>query len=90
MGNGTGAETTARRGFGRPSRNSSPHGACVQAPDLRAAWHEVRRVLDRSAADPADHAFLTAPRVPHKALVRMRLAGDGDLYVPVHNPLHAS
>ena len=58
--------------------------------ELRAAWHEVRRVLDRSAADPADHAFLTAPRVPHKALVRMRLAGDGDLYVPVHNPLHAS
>jgi D-ornithine---citrate ligase len=56
----------------------------------RAGWQEVRRVLDRSAADPADHAFLSAPLVPHKALVRMRLAGTGDLYVPVHNPLHAS
>ena len=36
---------------------------------------------------PADHAFLTAPTVPHKALVRMRLAGAGDVYVPVRNPL---
>jgi len=27
--------------------------------------------------------------VPHKALVRMRLAGTGDIYVPVRNPLHA-
>ena len=34
------------------------------------------------------HAFLTAPRIPHKALVRMRLAGTGDVYVPVRNPLH--
>jgi siderophore synthetase component len=37
-----------------------------------------------------DHAFFTAPTVPHKALVRMRLAGHGDLYVPVDNPLHAA
>ncbi len=55
-----------------------------------AAWHVVRQVLDRCDADPADHAFLTAPLVPHKALVRMRLAGAGDLYVPVDNPLHGS
>jgi siderophore synthetase component len=54
------------------------------------AWRQVRRVLDGCDADPGDHAFLTAPLVPHKALVRMRLAGDGDRYVPVHNPLHAS
>jgi hypothetical protein len=26
--------------------------------------------------------------VPHKALVRMRLAGAGDEYLPVRNPLH--
>jgi D-ornithine---citrate ligase len=57
-----------------------------------AAWHRVRGVLDEALAggrvDPDDHAFLTAPQVPHKALVRMRLAGAGDVYVPVGNPLH--
>jgi siderophore synthetase component len=52
------------------------------------AWRQVRVVLDGCRAEPGDHAFLTAPRVPHKALVRMRLAGAGDVYVPVHNPLH--
>jgi siderophore synthetase component len=54
----------------------------------RDSWRAVRTVLDRSAVDPGDHAFLTAPTVPHKALVRMRLSGDGDIYVPVRNPLH--
>ncbi|GIH20091.1 IucA/IucC family protein [Rugosimonospora africana] len=65
--------------------------------DEAAAWRAVRKVLDEARADPADHRFLTAPRVPHKALVRMRLADGGgsggggtDTYVPVHNPLHAS
>jgi siderophore synthetase component len=53
-----------------------------------AAWRLVRRVLDEESVDAGDHAFLTAPMVPHKALVRMRLADDGDRYVPVHNPLH--
>lgn len=63
------------------------------------AWRAVREVLeevyeplrtDRAhAADAAaDHAALTADRVPHKALVRMRLAGAGDVYLPVRNPLH--
>ena len=52
------------------------------------AWRQVRRVLDSSGAEPGDHAFLTAPQMPHKALVRMRLAGAGDIYVPVDNPLH--
>ncbi len=63
-----------------------------------AAWSAVRAVVDEVyhelRADPtvaadaaADHAFLTAPTMPHKALVRMRLAGTGDRYVPVANPL---
>ena len=30
----------------------------------------------------------TAPTVAHKALVRMRLSGAGDVYIPVRNPLH--
>jgi siderophore synthetase component len=60
-----------------------------------AAWRIVRAVVDETyagmdgAAARADHAALTAARAPHKALVRMRLAGDGDLYLPVANPLHA-
>ncbi|XVU30270.1 IucA/IucC family protein [Actinoplanes sp. CA-054009] len=52
------------------------------------AWRIVREVLDEHATGD-DHAAFTAPTVPHKALVRMRLAGEGDIYVPVRNPLHA-
>ncbi|GIE98802.1 IucA/IucC family protein [Paractinoplanes rishiriensis] len=52
------------------------------------AWRIIRDVLDTCATGD-DHAAFTAPRVPHKALVRMRLAGQGDLHVPVPNPLHA-
>jgi siderophore synthetase component len=66
--------------------------------DEDTAWRSVREVIDEVydelRGDPAvardaaaDHAFLTAPLVPHKALVRMRVCGDGDLYVPVRNPL---
>ncbi|GAA1824865.1 RhbF-like rhizobactin siderophore biosynthesis protein [Planosporangium flavigriseum] len=66
--------------------------------DEDAAWRSVREIVDETydelRRDPAvaedatdDHRFLTAPLVPHKALVRMRLAGSGDLYVPVRNPL---
>jgi siderophore synthetase component len=67
--------------------------------DEAAAWSRVREVVDETydglRADPAiavraagDHAFLTAPTVPHKALLSMRLSGrPGDLYVPVGNPL---
>jgi siderophore synthetase component len=64
--------------------------------DEPAAWHRVRSIVDEVYAGlpggvpRADHAFFTAPVVPHKALVRMRLAGGGDLYVPVDNPLHAA
>lgn len=58
------------------------------ALDAAAAWQIVRDVVDQTLAGHPDHAFYTAPTVPHKALTRMRLAGAGDLYVPVHNPLH--
>ena len=56
--------------------------------DEEHAWRIVREVLDEHCTGD-DHAAFTAPLVAHKALVRMRLAGDGDLYVPVRNPLHA-
>jgi siderophore synthetase component len=54
----------------------------------RHGWRIIREVLDGCATGD-DHAAFTAPAVPHKALVRMRLAGGGDLHVPVPNPLHA-
>jgi siderophore synthetase component len=59
-----------------------------------AAWRLVRAVVDETYAGQGelaaqDHAAFTAPAVPHKALVRMRLSGAGDEYVPVENPLHA-
>jgi hypothetical protein len=54
----------------------------------------VRAVVDETYAElpgaAADHAFLTAATMPHKALVTMRLTDDGDRYVPVPNPLHAA
>ncbi|MGK5681499.1 IucA/IucC family protein [Actinoplanes sp. URMC 104] len=52
------------------------------------AWRIVREVVDEHATGD-DHAAFTAPTAAHKALVRMRLAGAGDIYVPVRNPLHA-
>jgi siderophore synthetase component len=62
--------------------------------DERRAWRSVRDVVDATYDElgghrhaRADHAFFTAPTMPHKALVRMRLAGTGDVYVPVPNPL---
>jgi siderophore synthetase component len=60
-----------------------------------AAWRAVRAVVDETydalpgPAARRDHAAFTAARVPHKALVRMRLGGSGDTYLPVRNPLHA-
>jgi len=64
------------------------------ALDEDAAWRLVRAVVDETyaglgATAAEDHAAFTARTVPHKALVRMRLAGGGDEYVPVENPLHA-
>ena len=62
--------------------------------DEEAAWRIVRAVVEETYAGQGelaaqDHAAFTAPTVPHKALVRMRLAGGGDEYLPVENPLHA-
>ena len=72
------------------------------ALDEPAAWARVRQRVDevyeglrrdsRWATRAAyDHAFLTSPEVPHKALLRMRLAAgrgaSGDIYVRVENPL---
>jgi len=76
------------------------------ALDERAAWSAVRSVIDEvydvMCADrttrteiaqraSADHAFLTAPTLPHKALLGMRLAAargrTDDIYVRVENPL---
>lgn len=73
----------------------SSHGV-----DEAAAWRVVRAVVDETyeglrgvpgcaGAVAADHAAWTAPMVAHKALVRMRLTGAGDVYVPVRNPLGA-
>jgi siderophore synthetase component len=66
----------------------NPSGAW---PAIRAAVDEIYDDLAVIAPDAAkaDHAFLTAPTVPHKALVRMRLdPARGDIYVPMENPLH--
>ncbi|MEU4620554.1 IucA/IucC family protein [Actinoplanes sp. NPDC023801] len=63
--------------------------------DETHAWRLIRDIVDdtydhlgthRHAA--ADHSWLIAATVPHKALVRMRLAGTGDIHIPVGNPLH--
>ena len=58
--------------------------------DETAGWRLIRSVVDDTFdgldADD-DRAFFTARRMQHKALVRMRLAGAGDVYVPVANPL---
>ena len=69
------------------------------ALDEASAWTTVRSIVDEIYDDlavpqaRADHAFLTAPTVPHKALLSMRLravAGEpGDHYVAVANPLAA-
>ncbi|WP_243755208.1 IucA/IucC family C-terminal-domain containing protein [Paractinoplanes brasiliensis] len=56
--------------------------------DETDAWRIIRGIVDEHVTGD-DHTAFTAPAVPHKALVRMRLAGDGDIYVPVRNPLHA-
>jgi siderophore synthetase component len=67
--------------------------------DERAAWAAVRGVVDEvydglcadrriGARARRDHTFLTAPTLPHKALLSMRLRPeDGDAYVAVDNPL---
>ncbi|WP_229074780.1 IucA/IucC family protein [Actinoplanes sp. DH11] len=51
------------------------------------AWRTVRTVIDDTLHGHPDHAYWTAPTIAHKALVRMRLAGENDIYLPVSNPL---
>jgi siderophore synthetase component len=70
--------------------------------DEARAWAAVRSIVDEVYDDLAsvpglrtrareDHAFLTGPVVPHKALLRMRLRAapgtGGDHYVGVANAL---
>jgi D-ornithine---citrate ligase len=50
-------------------------------------WPVIREIVDEVLDGHPDHAFFTAATVPHKALTRMRLAENGDIYVPVTNPL---
>ncbi|WP_051965797.1 IucA/IucC family protein [Kitasatospora mediocidica] len=52
------------------------------------AWAAVREIVDDVLQGHPDHGFFTAPTLPHKALIRMRLAGRGDVYVKVRNALH--
>lgn len=57
--------------------------------DERHAWRLIRTVIDDTPGlTTDDHTWLTAETIPHKALVRMRLAGTGDIHIPVSNPLH--
>jgi siderophore synthetase component len=56
--------------------------------DEHHAWHLIRTVIDDTDFATDDRRWLTAKTVPHKALVRMRLAGTGDIHIPVSNPLH--
>ena len=56
--------------------------------DEDRAWEAVRNIVDEVLEGHPDHAFFTAPTLPHKALTRMRLEGAGDIYLPVRNPLH--
>jgi siderophore synthetase component len=72
------------------------HFAVAELLDESTTWRAIRSIVDNVYDDlradnphaAADHAFFTAPTVAHKALVRMRLGGAGDRYVPVDNPLH--
>jgi len=57
--------------------------------DEQAAWARIRRTVDRACAGDL-HEWLTAPTLPHKALLSMRLSDrPGDIYVPVENALAA-
>jgi siderophore synthetase component len=70
--------------------------------DEDMAWRRVRAIVDEvydgllrhpaiAGLAEADHTFLTAPTLPHKALLTMRLQAvsgrPGDVYRPVRNPL---
>jgi siderophore synthetase component len=95
---GTGDETVLRAKIGYTALQAHLGELVINlgathALDEAAAWRTVRAVVDETyEALPeaqTDHAAFTAPLVPHKALVRMRLLGGGDAYRNVENPLHA-
>ena len=80
-------EDRLHRVAGAPRRARHPAGRVPRPRRGRRLAHRAgrrRRDLRPADADPAvrppraDHAALTAPTVPHKALVRMRLGGTGD------------
>jgi siderophore synthetase component len=95
---GTGDETVLRAKIGYTAfqahlgeliiRLGQTHGLAEAT-----AWRTVRAVVDDTyetlPGACGDHAAFTAPTMPHKALVRMRLLGGGDAYLDVRNPLHA-
>jgi siderophore synthetase component len=101
---GTGSTTVLRAKVGYTSLQAHLGEIVLQLAGSHglveaAAWRRVRAVVDEVydglRADPAttrvaaaDHAALVAARVPHKALLRMRLAGSGDVYLAVRNALH--
>ncbi|MFN7147104.1 MAG: IucA/IucC family C-terminal-domain containing protein, partial [Myxococcota bacterium] len=65
-------------------------GELIRALDLgEAGWAVVRRHVDRLLLGTPAHAFWTAPTVPHKCLLRMRLEGlyRDYVYRPGPNPL---
>jgi len=96
---GTGDETVLRAKIGYTAIQAHLGELIIRlgathALDEDTAWRTVRAVVDETYDDlpaaRADHAAFTAPTVPHKALVRMRLLGGGDAYLDVENPLHAN
>jgi siderophore synthetase component len=95
---GTGDETVLRAKIGYTALQAHLGELVISlgathALDEATAWRTVRAVVDETyetlPGARADHAAFTAPLVPHKALVRMRLLDRGDAYRNVENPLHA-
>jgi siderophore synthetase component len=95
---GTGDETMLRAKIGYTALQAHLGELVIRlgethALDEAAAWRILREIVDETyetlPGARADHAAFTAPLVPHKALVRMRLLGGGDAYLDVRNPLHA-
>ncbi|MEU4689305.1 IucA/IucC family protein [Actinoplanes sp. NPDC023714] len=93
---GTGDEDVLRAKLGYTALQAHLGELVIRLQESHAlpedhAWRLVRGVVDETydaLGGHPDHAFFIAPTIPHKALVRMRLDGGGDLYRPVGNPLH--
>ena len=54
------------------------------------AWNIIADIVDDLDIPTRTRDFYTAPTLPLKALLHMRLTGAGDYHVPVDNPLHRS